>query len=128
MKNNDFVAMGKLQCPICGEIHSHEAPVLVHKRLRKIKEDDTLCGMGMCKTHKKQADEGFIHICEVANGPSEDRDRLSVHEAKYTGRTMAIKEHVLRNLLANVNDDTLKNKMIYVDTPAFDYLLSLIPE
>ena len=61
------VALTTYRCPVCGVIHSRNADVLLHKRMRDIKPEETFGGLRLCEEHFK---EGFSCLIEAI--PLED--------------------------------------------------------
>lgn len=56
------VALTTHRCPVCGKIHSRNADVLLHRRLKDIAGENTLGLPKLCEEHFK---EGFICIIEA---------------------------------------------------------------
>ena len=56
------VALTTYRCPVCGITHSRNADVLLHKRMRDIKPEETFGGLRLCEEHFK---EGFSCLIEA---------------------------------------------------------------
>ena len=58
----NHVALTTHRCPVCGTTHSRNADVLLHKRMRDIKPEETFRGLRLCEEHFK---EGFSCLIEA---------------------------------------------------------------
>lgn len=122
MINEDYVAVAKKQCPICGKIHSHNCEILIHKQLKAISEEETFSGQGLCEEHDKLREEGYIALIEVKN--AEDSTMLTAQQAKRTGRLVHIKRDIY-NMIFNVPEDGKIVPIAFISIDAFEYLLSI---
>ena len=106
--SNDFVAMERAVCPVCGVIHE-DGGVLLDKRLKTIEDKDTITHLTLCPEHQKLYDDGYIAMLVVSNEETEGT-KLSVHNAKPTGTLIHIKKHIAEEFF----DIKISVPMIYI--------------
>lgn len=111
-----YVAMETLQCPICGDIHSHNAGILIHKRLRNIPKDQTLTGHGLCEEHDKLFKEGYIAMIVVSNPSGE---KLTLKEAVRTGDLIHIKKELASRMFENFPENL---PFVFIEKELFELL------
>lgn len=111
-----FVAMGKKQCLICGEIHDHGAEILLHKQMKDI--EDQVTGNALCEEHDKLFKAGYI--CLVGAVPPDDvTQMMSPYDTERTGEIIHIKLEMFNRIMDNpapadlpfvfVEDEIIKN-------------------
>lgn len=105
----DFVRMGKHQCPVCLVIHD-SGEILLHTRFQSIPENKTLTGYGPCDPCKDLYERGFIALVEADN-PDLGEDTLTNQEAIRTGRVMHIKREAAEHML---NIDLTNRPMAFI--------------
>lgn len=111
--SNNFVAMGKLICMVCGVVHSHNASILIDRRLRDIDPDQTVTGYGLCKLDQQMFDDGFVALV-VANsfkGDVED-NKLKPKDANRTGEIAHLKRDAFNDMFDIPIDEN--EPMVYV--------------
>jgi len=94
MPNNNSVAVATLQCPVCGTIHSHNAPILFHRRLGNIDPKKTFAGRGLCEEHQKQQDDDYVFLVVISNPDDAEVETLNEKNAMRTGKIISIKKEV----------------------------------
>ena len=109
--SDDYVKVATKQCPICLEIHSHNAEVLIHKNLRDIPDDKTFTGEGLCKEHQDKFDEGFIGLIGVGN--QGENGYLKQEDAERTGDYILMKKEVFNEMFDTHVDPSLP--MVFVE-------------
>ena len=93
-------------CVVCGE-HYDTGAVLLDTRLRNTIPRHACTGHGVCPTHQKQNDEGFVHFVEFVDPPAHCKDRMSDGEflkSPRTGRIMTIRKEVALMFIAGRDD------------------------
>lgn len=123
--NSKAIQMGVFICPVCGVPHSDGAPILMNKKLKDIKPENTLCGVSLCGKHQAESDQGYKFLCEVTN-PVNEGSVLTNKEAVRTGRVMSIHENDLRQLLQDVPEASFKLDYMYIHQEAFTMLENVI--
>ena len=115
---DNYVAMATKQCPVCLDIHEHNAELLIHKRLRSIKEEDRFTGHALCEPCEKLQDDGFIALIETSNEGV--IDTLNNSEALRTGRIA----HITRRAADDIFDMDLESDldMVFIETGVIEML------
>ena len=109
--NDDYVKIATKQCPVCLKIHSHNAEIFMHERLKAIPDDKTFTGEGLCEEHQEKFDEGYIALVGVDN--EMEGDRLSQEDAHRTGATVLLKRAVFSEMFDTNIDPQLP--MVFVE-------------
>ena len=111
---NNFVAMEKNVCPICSKQHEHNTGILIHKNLRKIPEDKTITGFGLCKSCDDLTEE---YIALVAIDPTKSDIRgdvvKDISDAHRTGEIMHVRRTIISELFNTDLDPSLP--LIFVE-------------
>lgn len=102
--NNNHVSVEQFQCPVCLQIHSHGAGILLATKYNHSGdpvhplERGTLTGRQFCKEHQQQHDDGFVFLIAVEpNDPTAKRPNVT--DVKYLGSHCAIQKSVAEELL-----------------------------
>lgn len=61
-----FVKVVKYTCPVCNKSHERNADLVIHKRMRDIKEEP-YGGMRLCEEHYKEGFTALISISETSD-------------------------------------------------------------
>lgn len=109
--SSDFVAMGTYQCPICLVMHSHNGPVLLNKKLKPIKEEETFLGFSLCEEHENQEKEGYVFVIGLTDEVTKEGN-YTLTNAPRSGKLAAIKKDVAQELF---EQDTFLNNIIMVN-------------
>lgn len=64
MSDKSHVSMEQRQCIVCGMVYDTGA-ILLDKRMRDSLEPKTVTGTGMCPTHQKLKDDGYVAMIEA---------------------------------------------------------------
>lgn len=99
-------------------MHHHNCAVLLHKRLGKIKDEDTFGGFRFCKECDERIKDGFIAVVEASTGNSKN-EIFKMHEVEYTGAYAFIKEKAFTKLFKHPVPD---KPMVWVPPGTIDWL------
>ena len=69
-QSNDFVAMAKHVCPVCGYMHEYDTAILIHRKLQAIPEDERVAGVSLCEEHDKLAKDGYVALVAIDGAKS----------------------------------------------------------
>lgn len=116
MSDKSYVTMATHVCVVCG-VEYETGELLLDRRLRKSFERRTCTGRGICPTHQKMIDDGFIHLVVVSN-EHHGEERLNPAEAIPTGDIMHIKREVAQRIF-NVE---IERPVLYIEPAVFDVL------
>lgn len=120
-KTENFVAMGQRVCLVCGATYD-SGEILVHKRLREIKEDRRVTGFGLCKEHKDLYDQGYVALVEVDSSKSTiENGRIAPRNAYHTGNVC----HMKRGDIFRVFGKDVDTPAMYVEVGVIDALLKM---
>jgi len=110
--SDDYVKMEQHQCPVCGVLHTHNTGILLHKRLKAIKEEHTVTGFGMCEEHDKLREDDFVACVELSGEPP-------VGETMTVAKSFPLRTgnvaHVRRPVLEGIIENPCPTDMIFVD-------------
>jgi hypothetical protein len=122
--NTDFVKMERKVCPVCGITHSHNAGLLLHKRMRDIKDEHTITGYEFCEEHDQMREQGFVALVEIDPKQSElkSNGNIDINGAHRTGRVAHLKREAMEQIFDNVN---ISAPMVYIDSETFEILEKL---
>ena len=114
-----YVGLSRHQCPICGEIHTHNAEVLIDRHLREDAFPDSsnegpIVGWGLCEKHDKLHKKGFICLIELSGDLSQIKMSLESTWENRTGNHVHIKRSVAQKLL-NMSDENVKLELSFCD-------------
>lgn len=116
-----YVAIERNQCPICGELHTHNTALLLDKRLKEDRFEDgpdngPVTGWGLCEKHAKLHEDGFICLIELdmTNPPEGMTMNLENTWPMRTGNHVHIRANVARELL-NMTEDHAKLEFSFCD-------------
>jgi len=122
--DNNYVAMERLMCPICGETHQHKAGILIDKHFKNIPEDKTTTGYGLCKQDDERCDEGYLAMIVVSNDePSIGGNTLKFNKANRTGEILYIREQVYKQL---INIDAKETPFMFISVEAAEEIKELV--
>lgn len=107
-------------CAICGKQYA-TGGVLLHNRLSKILDKETVTGYGFCETCQDYTDKGYIVLVEVDNAPVDGKMHLKVSEATRTGNIAFLKKDVCDKVF-NIE---IKTPFVYIDKLVFTQLSSI---
>jgi C4-type Zn-finger protein len=106
--SNNYVAMEKNVCPVCGEVHEHNTGILIHKKLKDIPKDETVTGYGLCKSCDDLTEE---YIALVAIDPTQSNinaDRVkNLSDVYRTGSIMHVRRSVIPQIFNTEVDPEL---------------------
>jgi RNA polymerase subunit RPABC4/transcription elongation factor Spt4 len=117
------IAMEKHICPVCGEEHSHNTAILIHRGLRDIGEVSP-SGFSLCEEHMKLVERGYINLVVVdpeKSIPSESGS-LKPEGAYLTGQTVAIQREVFSQLVEQEFEDV---PFAYIDPDLFNLIVEM---
>lgn len=118
------VRIAKSQCPICLETHSHNVPVLIHKELKDIKEDETWCAPSLCKEHDEMSKD-YLGIVIISNdAPKEPNAVIKEEQANRTGKYVMMRRDAANELF---DEDLSKLEFIFGDLELLNVLKALMP-
>lgn len=122
---NNFVAMEQHICPICGITHQHNTGILLHRKLRSIKEEDTITGTGLCEEHDKLFKEGYIALIVADESKShvKSNGNINVSDAHRTGELAHLKRTVFDEMFDTTIDENMP--MVFIDKDVFKLLQNL---
>lgn len=111
MSDKDFVAMEINICPVCGETHTHNTGILLHKQLKEIPEKNKITGYGLCESDEKRFKEGYLALIVIKNGSKDQK--IKFEDADRTGTII----HVKRDVFANMVDTPIKDdeELMFID-------------
>lgn len=118
--NNDYVAIAKKVCPVCNKIHSHDAEILLNRKMKPIKEEETFTGYQLCASDQEKFDKGYVALVTIDPDKSEltSSGNIDMNGAYHLAKVAHIKRNVLPNII-NVEVPE-KQPFIYIDEEAFD--------
>jgi len=123
---NEYVAIALHVCPVCGEKHSHNTEVLLHRNLKNISEQDRFTGeVSLCKEHDELFKQGYIAcvVTSLKEGDSSE-EVLGLYDTPRTGEVI----HVRSEAFADIFDvDIGDTHMTYI-TPEVGELLKGLQE
>lgn len=120
-KTENFVANGQRICIVCGATYD-SGEILVHKRLREIKEDQRVTGFGLCKEHKELYDQGYVALVEVDPSKSTiENGRIAPSNAYRTGNVC----HMKRDACFRVFGKDVDTPAMFVEVGVIDELRKL---
>ena len=90
--SNNYVAIATKMCPVCGEMHTNNGELLIHKNLGNIDPDKTCTGYGLCEEDQKKFDEGYIALIETSTKPNSDV--IQMEDAVRTGVVIHMKREM----------------------------------
>lgn len=98
----NYVAVGKLLCPVCGQLHGSGA-ILFHTRLGNIPEPAVM-GQGLCPEHQRLFDAGYLALVGVDASKSvcSGGGTLTQENAHRTGAIVHIRREVFTRLLKGI--------------------------
>lgn len=114
-----YVAMGRNQCPVCGEIHDENSAVLLHKQFKDI--EDQVIDIELCKEHKKLHDQGMLALVGIVPPEDEDKQKLSVGEPERTGNIAHLTYEYFEEI-TNVDPPSKDVPMVFVDDEVIQML------
>lgn len=98
MSNKSHVGLGHHLCPVC--LTRTEEVVLLDKCLKETLERDNFLGWEMCKEHKEQTDNDYVHIIIINNPESSD---VNLYTADRTGITVAIRRTAFKEIFSTTS-------------------------
>lgn len=120
---NDYVRMAKHQCPVCGVTHEHNTEILIHKKLKAIKDDELLSGTSLCEIHDNLFKDGFIALIVIDEDGHESREHVKEDNATRTGELLHLKREVFNNIFEyNIHS---KMPMVYITQEVYDMLVKM---
>lgn len=97
------VALARHQCPICGELHTHDTEILLDKRLKEDAFPDSpnegpITGHSLCKEHTDMFEQGMICFIELDGDVPE---KLSLENTAHlrTGRMVHMPREAAQEIL-----------------------------
>lgn len=120
MSDKSYVTLEQHVCPVCGKTFDTNA-LLLDRTLRKTFERHTVTGSSLCPEHKKQSDEGYIHLVGIDEAASSLP--LTPETAYRTGVIAAIRRSAW-NKVFNVPEPT--TPLCYVPNAVIELLQSKI--
>lgn len=118
----NHVAIGFHICPICLEEHSHNAPILLNKRLKDIKEEERYCGLSLCETHEKQQEDGYVFLLGVVPDVPKSTTNFGIMDAPRSGVIISMKKEVAAEIL---DDAEFVDNIAFISQEAVDYIMSM---
>lgn len=117
----NHVAIGFHVCPICLEEHSHNAPILLNKRLKDVKEEERYCGLSLCETHGKQQEDGYVFLIGVAPNVPKSTTTFGIMDAPRSGVVISMKKEVALEIL---KDAEFVDNIAFISQEAVDCIMS----
>lgn len=114
---NNFVAIEKFMCNICGVTHSHGGGVLINMKLKKIPEDP-IVGYSRCKEDDDKFKNDYVALVVINNDniDGDEDERIKLWDANRTGEIIHIKYDVFNKIFNRDIPSTLDMAFIDVDT------------
>lgn len=125
--NDNAVKRATYQCPVCGELHSHNADIFIHKNLREIPDENTFAGLALCEEHDRMHKDGFLAMI-AALPPEAGTEGLSVHEATRTGEVVHIKEAAWDCIMKVPFPDLTEHEFVFVAPEVVQVIKDNMPE
>ena len=121
MTDNNYVAMEKNVCPVCGVTHTHNTGILIHRQLRDIPEDKTITGYGLCKEHDELLEKDYLAMIVIKDPhESEKLNKVKMEDADRTGEIAHIKYEAF-NYFTNCAL-TKETPMVFIDEKAVNII------
>lgn len=112
------VAMQTLVCPVCGKEHHHNAAILLHKKLKDIKPEQTYGGLGLCEKDEGLFMDGYLALI-AATSPNEG-DTLKMEDAVRTGQICHLHRTVFNSMFnTEVSRET---PFVFIEPEALELL------
>lgn len=102
------------KCPVCGMVFE-TGNLVIGPENPPIKHE-------FCALHRKMLRDGFVFLVEVEN--ETDADTLGIHAALRTGRVMAIRRDIAKDLVPRMTGDVAfadRNLFGHLDNIMCDY-------
>lgn len=113
MEDKSYVTMEAKVCPVCGKTFQTDS-LLLDRGLKKRFDRETVTGFDLCEEHRKQHEEGFVHLVEVDESKSKlTNGKIKIEDAYRTGVIVSVKANVLDSL--GFPEGTSKLPFIFID-------------
>ena len=126
MSDKSYVTMEAKVCPVCGKTF-HTDTILLDRQMRKRFDSETVTGLCLCEEHRKQHEEGYIHLVEIDETKSNVVDnKVKAEDAYRTGVIVSVKPNVIE--LLGFPERAKMAPFIFVNHKIVEILMMMEPE
>lgn len=120
-----YVSLEAKVCPVCGKTHSHNAGILIDRKMRNSLEHETITGYGLCEEHDRLFKKGYVALVEVDESRSEiTGEGIRPENAYRTGRIIHVRKKLVLDMIPSLRGTKL-GPMAYIKPEVFNYLEKL---